>query len=258
MSKGLTSYQMKVIGITLMVCDHIHQMFAMQGAPMYLTMLGRVVAPIFLFLSAEGYYYTHNKLAYLRNLLGGFWLMSAIQCFLPKIVPNDDIVLINNIFGTLFLTVLSMYGLELFKKNQGKSRVIGSLLLSGILGVGMISLWLTTQPEYLLPLVMVSMVVPNLMFVEGSVIFVALGVWFYCFRGNKGLQVLGLGVVALLTTGFNFNQQLITSNVQWLMIFAAIPIMLYNGKEGRKMKWFFYLFYPTHIVILYLLATFLA
>ncbi|WEG72796.1 TraX family protein [Vagococcus intermedius] len=257
MQKGLTSYQMKLVGVTLMVCDHIHQMFVMQGAPMYLTMLGRVVAPIFLFLSAEGYYYTHNKLAYLRNLLGGFWIMSSIQWFLPRLVPNDDIVITNNIFGTLFLTVLTMYGLDLFKKNQGKSRLVGSVLLLGIVGLGGLFLWLITQPGWLMPVALFSMVIPNIMFVEGNVIFVALGVWFYCFRGKKGLQVLGLGLVALVTTGFEFTHQLLTTNIQWMMIFSAIPIMLYNGQEGRKIKWFFYIFYPAHIVILYLLATYL-
>ena len=79
MQKGLTAFQLKVLGITLMVGDHIHQMFVLQGAPMWLTMIGRIVAPIFLFLSAEGFHYTRNKLAYLRNLLVGFWIMSLIQ-----------------------------------------------------------------------------------------------------------------------------------------------------------------------------------
>ncbi|WP_242972371.1 TraX family protein [Lachnoclostridium edouardi] len=43
--------------------------------------------------------------------------------------------------------------------------------------------------------------------------------------------------------------------VQWIMGFAAIPMMLYNGTKGKNMKNFFYIFYPLHIALLYLLAT---
>ncbi|MGO3606062.1 MAG: TraX family protein [Pseudolactococcus laudensis] len=40
-----------------------------------------------------------------------------------------------------------------------------------------------------------------------------------------------------------------------MMIFSLLPICLYNGKEGRKEKWLFYIFYPLHIIVLYLLST---
>jgi hypothetical protein len=39
-------------------------------------------------------------------------------------------------------------------------------------------------------------------------------------------------------------------NYQWMMIFSLFFILMYNGKEGKKHKWFFYIFYPAHILIL--------
>jgi len=40
-------------------------------------------------------------------------------------------------------------------------------------------------------------------------------------------------------------------NYQWMLIFALLFILFYNHKEGKKHKYFFYVFYPAHIVILF-------
>lgn len=60
----------------------------------------------------------------------------------------------------------------------------------------------------------------------------------------------------MLSTGFNFSQ-LLTTNTQWLMVLAVIPLAMYNGKLGRSMKGFFYAFYPLHIWGLYIIAVLL-
>ena len=52
---------------------------------------------------------------------------------------------------------------------------------------------------------------------------------------------------------YNF-QELFGVNHQWMMILAAIPIVLYNGEKGRGMR-NFYIFYPAHIAILQLLVS---
>ena len=42
--------------------------------------------------------------------------------------------------------------------------------------------------------------------------------------------------------------------VQVFGVLALIPIYLYNGTQGKKMKWLFYGFYPVHLLILYLIV----
>ena len=65
----LNATTLKLIAAALMFIDHIHEMFSHVGAPMWLTMLGRLVFPMFLFASSESFHYTHSKKRYFFSLL---------------------------------------------------------------------------------------------------------------------------------------------------------------------------------------------
>lgn len=101
---SLTGYQIKLIGIILMVGDHVYEMFNYVNPPTILNMFGRIVLPIFLFMSAEGFYYTRNRLKYMSRLLIGFWGMNLGNLVIPKIFPMNEVTIINNVFGTLFFS----------------------------------------------------------------------------------------------------------------------------------------------------------
>ncbi|MGN7403544.1 TraX family protein [Cytobacillus praedii] len=44
------------------------------------------------------------------------------------------------------------------------------------------------------------------------------------------------------------------ADFQWQMLLALPLLLLYNGKKGFRLKYFFYFFYPTHIIILYFIG----
>ena len=63
----------------------------------------------------------------------------------------------------------------------------------------------------------------------------------YVFREQKFLAAAAGSLWNLLYTG----------TIQRYGVFSAVPMLLYNGKPGRRMKYFFYIFYPAHLLILY-------
>ena len=42
--------------------------------------------------------------------------------------------------------------------------------------------------------------------------------------------------------------------IEWMELFAAPLMLCYNGQRGNGSKYLFYVFYPTHIYLLYALS----
>ena len=59
-------------------------------------------------------------------------------------------------------------------------------------------------------------------------------------------------VLRLLSIDFmSVGGSALTVNYQWMMVFARPLMLLYNRRRGPGVKWFFYAFYPAHIVALH-------
>lgn len=65
---------------------------------------------------------------------------------------------------------------------------------------------------------------------------------FYLLRENLWLKTLCGAVWNFLWSG----------GIQGYGALAMIPIAMYNGERGRRMKYFFYVFYPAHLLVLFL------
>jgi hypothetical protein len=74
-----------------------------------------------------------------------------------------------------------------------------------------------------------------------------MGVLFYLLRNWRLAQAAVILAAGILTW---FSD----SGAQWLMVTAIIPVLLYNGRRGRGNKYFFYVFYPAHIYLFYIIA----
>lgn len=179
--------------------------------------------------------------------------MGIINMILNHYFTIDGAIVINNVFGTLFLGTVYMQACEFFKQKKfGKGMIwfLVPTLLSVFVMILLSSGSLLASKFGLLFFQIFTLLVPTLMMTEGGILFVLLAVLFYLFHGRKALQIAALVIAAMITLILGGGiQYAFTFNFQWMMFLAAIPIILYNGEKGRSMRNFFYIFYPVHIAI---------
>ncbi|NJP41566.1 hypothetical protein HCH52_10980 [Oscillospiraceae bacterium HV4-5-C5C] len=247
--KKLTTFDLKIIGLVLMFIDHVYQMFVPMGLPVWLNWFGRPVATIFFFVSVEGFSHTHNKKKYLLRLYIGMLLMFAGTNILSRLLPYEQVQLANNIFVDLFVGAIMMAGIDLIEagiKSRKAGRVAAGVLvcLIPVLLSGLVVLVLSQGYHSVGVLVAIS-VLPSLVLAENNFMVLLIPL-LYIFRRHRNVQCVLIALTALI--------YLSQGSVQWMMIFAVIPILLYNGQKGPGLKYFFYVFYPAHIWLLYLLS----
>ena len=266
-ARGLSDTSLKEIALALMVLDHIHYFFSFTGAvPEWFSMLGRVSAPLFLFCTAEGFAHTHDRRTYLLRLWGMGAGMGLVQFVIGVGLGRraDGFYPMNGILRDLTVACLLWQGIDWLRQR----RLGRALALVGGVGVlwPAVSLALVAAlpPAGQLPLYFLSWtVLPNWAFsTDGGLWFILGGVLLYALRGRRKIQVLAwaawafwidMGSVSYLLRmggGISLGQAMLLS-YQWMEVFAAPLMLLYNGQRGAGHKQLFYWFYPAHVYGLY-------
>ena len=210
------------------------------GVPHWIDLFGRPVFPLFLFLAADSFYYTHSKKGYIKRLLFASWGMTILTFMVQRLVPNDTIMLANNAFSTFFVVAIYMLSWDYIKAGIRKKNKKD---------IGKAALFMLLPILFMLPMVLMSYLISSGS-TSGGLLYVLMGILLYIFRKNRRIQIAVVIVVGAIAY-FRFG------GVQWAILLALIPMVLYNGQKGKGFKNFFYIFYPTHIIALYLLATLL-
>jgi hypothetical protein len=233
--KFLTANKLKIIAVIVMFFDHFVTVFLPHSSLLSLALRfpGRAAAPVFCFFIAEGFYYTSNLKRYIVRLLI-FAAISHIPYNFAFGLPISPFVATSVIWPL----AMGLIALAVIKKE--KINILLKLMILGTCcAVSITANW-------------------NFVAVMWVVVF---GV----FHGNFKRQAIGFCIVGIVFhliptfLRFGFFHEMYP---QWhqLGIFLTIPLLLmFNGKTGKKsvvMKWFFYVFYPAHLVLLYLLKQF--
>ena len=216
----MTSFILKIIAVAAMFCDHLGLCLT-GGIASTWNYIGRLAFPIFAYQISEGYCHTKDLKKYFTKLFV-FAIISQIPFNLFEYALGFELHL-----NVLFTLLLGLAAITFFDKAPNK--------LLGIIGVGIcVALGHFLQVDY--------------------------GYWgvlvvfcFYLFKNTKWLT----GVVFLLLVIIKYYANLVQSGFYYQYIalaiatFAAIiPILLYNGKQGPKFKYFLYIFYPVHLAML--------
>lgn len=244
----ITGYQLKWIAILTMAVDHtaacvLEYALVYGGAglahPWLVTLyyvmrgIGRLAFPLFIFLLAEGFHYTHSREKYLLRL-GIFCLVSDIPFDLALFLTNRQVrsgeffTLQNqSVFFTLFFGFLCMYFLDrVIERFFDQNRAI-CILLCILICAGGFLLGELFRTDY-----------------GGAGVAAVIAAYFLRETGIKPLEMFG--IVCVLG--------ILSSLFEWVALIDVVFVALYRGKEGRKgSRWFFYFFYPCHLFALFVI-----
>ena len=229
MIRGLTGSTLKWIAMITMLIDHVAATILVRhmlsnGATMevytvYEVMrnIGRVAFPIYCFLLVEGFLYTKNICRYIGRMC--FFVVVAELPFNMAFAGKVFYLGYQSVMLTLLIGLLTMLVCRKWEEKWPENEL---LQLAGIVvctAAGM-ALAYVLKTDYAH---------------KGILSIMA----FYCFRKEKNVK--------LLAGALSFWWE------PWALL--AFPLLwLYNGQRGMKMKYFFYAFYPLHLLVLCLVA----
>ena len=222
----LSSSGLKIIAVLTMFIDHTASVLLKENSPTLLELAGkqltlyqlmrftgRIAFPIFAFLLVEGFHHTSNRKKYSLRLLF-FALISEIPWNLEH--TGKLFYGSQNVFFTLFLGFLGLCVIEQLKISKDKTKWLFSLFA----------------------LLISSIVLSADYGCSGFGFILLLGMLrdYPVFRAITGACFL---------------------SSRWQAGLAFIPISFYNGKrgfiKGAFLKILFYVIYPLHMLILYLI-----
>ena len=223
--KILNRNQLKYILIVAMIIDHIAWKFVptarLLGELMHL--VGRLTGPSMAILLAEGYSYTTDKMKYAKRL------------FIFSLISWPAYTLYEQAFWPL-----PMFG------------VITTLFLA------FIAIWIWDEAKLPVGVKIVILVCICIISLFADWVFadVLWAFFFYLFKGDKKNQWIAFCIIAAIESSF-FLVNGVSQLFQLGVFLVPILFLFYNGESGSKKpfhKWFFYVFYPAHLLIIFFIA----
>lgn len=265
---SLSGFQLKYIALIAMVFDHIHYFFDYTGKiPIWFAMIGRLAAPLFLFSVIEGFIHTRNRKKYFLKIYVLAILMGLIQFgfynFLHPLVRPDGFFPKNMMLSSFAILLVALQGIAWIQEKK-YLKGIPTLLFPLMLPWLMLLLYLSGQdkPTFTLFINLLNYTVlpTHTSISDGGTWLLLTGIAMYLCHKNLKKEVLAFVTVSLVWVlmGIVLSrpsfQDLMFRYIEWMEIFAAPLMLCYNGQRGKGSKYLFYVFYPTHIYLLYALS----
>lgn len=246
MGRGLSGRTLKAVAVTAMVIDHFGStvlrafyeplmanntlsVTAQSPAAVRLALfwepvcgnVGRIAFPIFCFLLAEGFVHTKDTKKYALRLFA-FALLSEI----PYNLAFHNAVFypsVQNVLFTLTIGLLTLMALRYLEERGETQNIRGVALRVLAVAAGALLAYLIRSEYVFLGVAAVALL--------------------YLLRRWSTWRLLACAAVLLVVS-------------PWTLI-AYVPLWFYDGRRGGGNKYFFYIFYPAHLLVLYAAARYI-
>ena len=222
----MTSFMLRFAALATMFIDHAgYVLYPRLG---WMRIVGRVSFPLFCFLIAQGFRHTRSLPKYALRLA----LFACASEGIYNLVFSGKFTVLSarNVFFALLLALGALAAWRHFLPKWPLGALL-SVLAACILAV-------VTKTDY-------------------SFWGVLLCLCFYLAGDSKPNQALALVATLGVFTLYRFLTRAASANwiwTQWYCLASLPLILLYNGKPGfRGGKWAFYLLYPAHLLLLWLI-----
>lgn len=223
----MSVFVIKCIAVIFMVVDHLKYAFPALNNNFTLY-FGRISFPLFAFGIVQGYKHTKDLKKYVKRLFI-FGLVSQIPFSLFTSLPTLNVISLN----IYFTFILGIFSIIAYDKTENKIKGLIYAILIGVLG--------------------------EITLVDYGFFGVMLVFSLYIFNESKSktfiLSSLVISIKYLYRIYLSGGQYLDYHVMNWLCtLIPMFIILLYNGKKGKSFKWFFYIFYPLHLLVFYLFS----
>lgn len=234
MQNNLNFFHLKLIAIIAMTFGHIAWVFVDTGSTLGQSMhfIGRITAPMMCFLLVEGYFRSSNLKKYAMRLFI-FALLSQLPFVAmlkgwEGILNNPEIIFYK--FNILFNLLLGLLSLIVWHSRLKKILKILLTILFLLLSIGM----------------------------DWGIFIITFVLVLAYFRQNRKEQIIAYLITAmalLLLVDLGIIHGLPTLVLQWMPLgILIVPLFWWkcNYQLGNRFggKYFFYLYYPLHILAL--------
>ena len=221
MKKGLTGNQLKLIALAAMTVDHVGMILF--PSQLLFRVIGRLAFPVFAYMIAEGCLHTRSMGRYI-----GMLAIVAAVC------QGAYFFAMGSLYQCIMVTFCLSVCLWWLVRRAMEKRNVFSWAMAA---VGILAVFFITE---ILPVILAG--------TDFSVDYGFLGVILpvaICCGRTKGEKLCAAAAI-LFAMGWQLGI------LQWFSLFSLPLLALYNGQRGkRKLKYFFYIYYPAHLVIIY-------
>ena len=216
------TFKLKMLAVISMSIDHAGAVLMPEC--IWMRIIGRLAFPIYCFLLVQGFRNTYN----IKKYIGRLALFAAVSeipfnlAFYGAIIAKES----RNVFFTLLLGLLL---LELITLLRTYGKTISPVMNGALEGAAVLSFALAAE-------VLKS---------DYSFYGILMIYCFFLLENNFFMKLLFQALINIRLMGY----------IQGFALAAMLPVYLYNGSMGcKKYKYFFYWYYPVHLILIWFIA----